>query len=248
MDEGDLEEVFGTKLSLRRGLSRMVLDTDVDPEVRCLRTDEDLSSLVAGFRGAPPFEVKDPDWSISNSSEVRFRALRSGVNALGGDDEVEASLSRACSLGRGGTSGDGGSSGEGDEGLTASEGCKKMDPCGLRGYKISSPPLSSATERRGRIVREAGCLAWCSSLSSDSPSTASIVQGLSGGSFPRLVTITTAEESSSSRRHGRWSSSCDWLDCLDWRCILSQCGVASSPTPTRPLRSMLAGSLAGVRG
>lgn len=61
MDGGDLEEVFGAKLSLRRVLSRMVLDIEVDPEARCLRTDEDLSSLVAGFRGAPPFEVKDPD-------------------------------------------------------------------------------------------------------------------------------------------------------------------------------------------
>lgn len=80
------------------------------------------------------------------------------MNALGGDDEVDASLTRACSLGRGGTSGDGGSSGEGEEGLTASDGCKKMDPCGLRGYRISSPPLSSAIERRVRMVRVAGCL------------------------------------------------------------------------------------------
>lgn len=61
MDAGDLDEVFGAKLSLRRVLSRIVLDMDVEPEGRCLRADEDLSSLAAGLRGTAPFEVRDPD-------------------------------------------------------------------------------------------------------------------------------------------------------------------------------------------
>lgn len=120
-----------TKLSLRRSrfLSRGVLDMEVEPELRCLRTGADFSSLerearsfVAGFFGERG--------SNSNSSDVCFLSLRRGVKVSGGDD---ASLRRECSLGSGGTRGEGGSSGEGDDVLTASEGCKKPDACGFRG-------------------------------------------------------------------------------------------------------------------
>lgn len=65
---------------------------------------------------------------MSNSSEVRFFALRRGVRgvkALGGEDDT--SLKRDCSVGRGGTMGEGGS---GDDGFTRSKGCKRSEPWG----------------------------------------------------------------------------------------------------------------------
>jgi len=89
-------------------------------------------------------ETKDPVWSISNSSEERFLALRvECVKALGGDIDVLASGIEGRSGAREifGVSSDGYRLGTVKASL------------GFRGYKISSPPLSSAIDGRVRRVR-----------------------------------------------------------------------------------------------
>jgi len=83
-----------------------------------------------------------------------------------------------------------------------------------------------------------------SSLSEISPSTASIVQGLSGSSSWALSGRSGRRLSTAtSKRECKSLSSVSLV-----RSFLVQRGVASSPTPTRPRRSIFAGFLAGVMG
>ena len=79
-----------------------------------------------------------------------------------------------------------------------------------------------------------------SSFSDDSPSTASIVHGLSGRSSSTSSDTMTSYPSSSPSCAGRSGS----LSAS----VRAQRGVVSSPTPTRPRLSIIAGFRMGVTG
>lgn len=117
--------------------------------LRCLRT---VASTPLDLEDPRRFEIRVPNWSISNSSDVRFFALRDDgcVNAVGGEDgesDPEAL-----------TSGTNGREGRCSSVRVTSDhsfwGNSENGAFKLRGYKISSPPLSSAIEGRLRRGRE----------------------------------------------------------------------------------------------
>lgn len=80
-------------LSLRRSLGFELDELVLTFRLRCLRTEAFSSFVLSLERGVPVvLDTRDPVWSISNSSEVRFLAFRvDWLKALGGEVERPAS-------------------------------------------------------------------------------------------------------------------------------------------------------------